>query len=169
MTKYYLTPPFKVLVANLSGQLDSKGNPIPTRQGFQLQTVVASNGNHINLSSDADPAPSTAVVTVSNNDFTTGEARLVIGDVTLVSGLDFVQAGSTALTAVNVAAAIDALTGFTAIAVGSDVNIEGPAGPFGGEITFRALYAGTITNFTLTPTTGLFTIGAPTLNGPIIF
>jgi len=68
----------------------------------------------------------------------------------------------------NLAAAINALPGFSATAASPDVDITGPVGPDGNDILFEALYAGSIENFTLSPTDGSLENAEPTLGPPAI-
>lgn len=170
MTKIYDTAPITVLVANFSGEKDSKGNPVNLRSGFKLQNFVASNGNFIGLMDDATPSPSTGQVTVGDNDFSTGEARLLIGDILYVSGTHFIPGASTTDTAVNIVQAINFNTPQTKVSaenVGNVITISGPTGPF-GNLDFRDLYTGSVQNFTLAPNDGELTLGDPTLVAPEI-
>jgi hypothetical protein len=170
MTKIYDTAPFTVIVANFSGQKDAKGNPVNLRSGFKIQNFVASNGNFIGLLGDTPPAPSTGEVTVSDNNFATGEARLLIGDMLYISGVHFTQGGSAALTADAIVDAINYNTPQTKVSasnVGNVITVNGPTGPF-GNLDFRDLYTGTVKNFTLNPDDGELTTGDPKLVAPEI-
>lgn len=168
MSKIYPTAPFTVLVANHSGQVDSKGNRVEIRQGFQQQQVLSEPGQNYHALLTGAPAASTGEVVVADNDFTTGQAILFLGEFKLINGEQYTPGGSTALTATALAAAIDNLDGFSASAAVSTVTITGPLGPTGGNVLFKVLYTGTVANFTLTPTDGTLTVGGPTLAGPQI-
>lgn len=100
------------------------------------------------------PVNAEGSVEVVDNDFTV-RATLLIDDYHLVSGEDFAVGGSTALTAANIAATINSIPGLAASVAASTVTITGPHGLAGRRVRFEAHYAGSVTNFTLTPTTGL--------------
>jgi len=69
--------------------------------------------------------------------------------------------------AVNLAAAIDALPGYSAPVPGAAViTVTGPAGPTGNDQEFEAVYGGSIQNFTLAPIDGTLTGGEPFI-GPM--
>lgn len=172
MVKRTITAPTTVLVAHQTGAKDSKGNPVTIRSSFTYQTVVGAKGGNYNALTSEDPgSPATATLTVSDDNFTTGEAHLIIGDVTYISGVDFVTGGGTAATATNIAAAVNnnrRVNGVTAEAVGSDVNLSGPFGDLIEDIVFAVLYRGSVVNFTLSPVDGFFVKGSPSLEGPEI-
>jgi len=88
-----------------------------------------------------------------------------LGDVT-VSGLTLINGVNAANgTAVNLAAAIEGLPGYSAAAIGTVVTITGPFGPNGNDALFEAIYAGSVQNFTLAPSDG-FLAGAEPFIGP---
>jgi hypothetical protein len=93
---------------------------------------------------------------------------LVLGSHTLTSDDNFVVGGGTAATATNLGAAINALPGFSATVLGSDVTISGPPGPDGNDIVFEAISGGDITNFTLSPTDGSLQSAEPIIGPPQI-
>lgn len=70
--------------------------------------------------------------------------------------------------ATNLAAAISALDGFTAIPAGPVVNIVGPHGPDGNALLFEAIYEGAVQNFGLAPADGSLAGGEPFIGPPII-
>lgn len=166
-SKHNITAPFTILVGNLSGERDSKGNLIPTRQGFRQQLVIGGRSNLVAKTSDTAPSPSTGTVTVSNNTFS-ADAILFLGEYELVNGVDYTVGGTAGDTATNLAAAISNLSGYTASASGSDVDIEGPNGPFGGKIILDVEYEGTVQNFSLSPDDGFLAVGEPQLDSPEI-
>lgn len=144
-------PPFTMLVANRNFS------------SVQQQHVTTADGqrtSHGLLTGTL--SPSTATVTVADNDFT-AEAILTLGLFTLRSGLEWVVGGSTALSAVALAAAIDNLPDFAAVAVGSDVNITGPASLNGATCVLEVHFRAAIVNFTLSPTTGFMLEGGQTI------
>ena len=126
------------------------------------------HANHVNGSFLGAIAPKTADVTVDDNDFSTGVALLILGDFELASNVDYAIGGSTTLTAVNIAAAITGLPGFSATNVGAVITIEFSTGP-ASEVEFRVSHRGTVTNFTpLDPTTGFMDNGAPAVSAPVL-
>lgn len=160
--------PFKILVANLTGQYDVQGNPIKARMGFEQQ-LVNDLGNHIQMGLlTGAPLPATATVTVINNDFTTGPAKLYIGDYELESDVHYTPGVTPILTAVALATAINNLPGFEATPAGVVVTILGPYGPDGDSVSFDAVYDGTIANFTLMPPTEGMNPGSPVVGPPRI-
>ena len=163
-----LSPAFEILVANFTGDFDSEGNPIKSRTKFREQLVYGRGKlNRMGLLEDQiNTANATATHTVSDNDFTTGDAIVEIDGYEIINGVHYAVGGSTALTATNLGAVINALDGFSASVGGSDITITGPTGPDGGFLPFKVIYLGSITNFTLSPTTGFFTPGGPLVGAP---
>jgi hypothetical protein len=163
--------PFTVLVGHFPYGSDPSHNqpvfqnPPPLRQGITHQVLSVGDRrvnaqNHVGLM-DGALSPKVATLTVANNDFTTGAAVITLGQYTLTSFIDFVPAGSTALTAAALAAAISLLHGFTATDNGSDVEIEYTFGP-ANTVDFSVIHHGTIENFTpLVPDTGVMDNGGP--------
>lgn len=160
--------PFTVLVANLRGEYDADGNPIKQRTGFEEQLVNnLQNSMQMGLMTGA-PAKALSTLTVDDNDFTTGAAKLYLGEYELISNVHYTPGGTTDLTATAIALAIGNLPGFEATALASVVTILGPYGPDGDTITFEVVYEGTHTNFILAPTTGFMGDGAPVVGPPRI-
>jgi len=109
--------------------------------------------------------PETAGFTVANNDFSTGRVEIVLGDFTLISGVDFAVGLNVGATATAIAAAITNLTGFTSTALGAVVSIEYDIGT-AHKIDFRVNHYGTVTNLTpLDPTTNYMDLGSPAPGG----
>jgi hypothetical protein len=183
-------PSYTLLVANLKGGSDPSkgkaGNPVKARTGItyqhfpEVQRVSLERGfeedpstpgvdtlmGHVAYTADPVPVPGTTTITVADNDFSL-PARLNVGGYILVSGEDFTVAGSTALTAVELAAAIDALPEFTApVPGGAIITVTGPPGPGGNDIIIEATYDGVVQNLTLVGTS--FTSAEPTVGPPII-
>lgn len=109
------------------------------------------------------PAGGSATITVASAAFL-GTTSILIGRYTLTAGVDFaVDAASTANTATNLQTAIDALPGYSASVLGSDVTVTGPRGPIGNEVVLKATGVSPA-NFTITTFSGaLPAIGAPTI------
>lgn len=165
------TAPTTILVANLTGQLDADGNPVKARTGFTHQHIMGDRGRFaargLVVGGDT-PAPATATLTVVDNDFSTGDALLYLGAYELVSALHYAIGGDVNVTATNIAAAIDNLEEFAAVAAGPVVSIDGPVGLAGTEVTLEAVFEGTIANYTLAPTFGLMTEGSPHFGTPTV-
>jgi hypothetical protein len=163
-TKFGTQEPFTVLVAHFTGQKDANGNPVKARTGFQMQHLLDDQGRVTNVFSAGLPTESSAQVTVSNADFSTGEAILWIGDFEIETNVHWTPTGGDATqSATDLAVAIDALPGLAAVAIGAIVSIDGPMGPSGQAWPFRAAYTGTITNYTLSPVNGYMQGGNPTI------
>ena len=184
-------PRFTLLVANLRGGSDPSrgeiGNPVKQRIGFTQQLIpqIPREGYHITdgdfkqpgihtnqglLTYTDSPVPvgGTATIVVVDNTFTIGTA-LWIGQFELLSNEDYLVGGTTALTAVALAAAIDALPGFTAPVPGaSTITVTGPFGIDGNDTRLEAVFTGAVANFTLTPDDGTFDGAEPTIGPPLI-
>ena len=183
--------PFKLRVANLAFGSDPSrgpiGNPVKVRSTFKTQFLpeIPGRGESFGDATQADATPglrtlqwtllenpttgtpvlATGTLTVADNNFSE-PAYIYLGNYTLMSGSQFAVGGGAAATATNIAAAINACPGFSALAAGTLVTITGPAGPAGNTILFAATYEGTIQNFTLVPTDGSLT-GAEPILGPV--
>ena len=70
--------------------------------------------------------------------------------------------------ATNLAAAINALPGFTAASLASVITVSGPFGPTGNNVRLDAYYEGVVTNYTLNPANGYFASAEPTIGPPTI-
>lgn len=141
-------------------------NPPPNRQAITHQVLSVGDArvnaqNHIGRIGGAI-SPKVASLVVADDDFTTGIAVIFLGDYTLTSDVDYVTGGGAAVTAANLAAAIDTLPGFNAtVSAGTQVDIEYVIGP-ANQVDFSVVYYGTIENFTpVTPTTGEMGNGGP--------
>lgn len=181
-------PKFKMLVANLTRGSDpsrnSGGNPVKARMGFEQQLFQdiprgpeasrvwkrSSPGvsTYTGLLTGSPPVGVTGTVTVVDNDFSSA-ATLTLGLYTVTSGEDFTVGGGVNLTATALAAAVDGLPGFTAVAVLAVVTITGPFGPDGNDLVLEVAYTGSIANYTLSPTDGFFSGGVPDVGPPTIF
>lgn len=182
-------PTFTTLVANIEGAGDpSKGrNPVKVRTGFTSQHICEvprgsvapervpdprTPGLHtheglLTWTTPGVPVGATGSILVADNTFTSA-AVLYLGDFTVTSGVDFTVGGSTALTATALAAAIQALPGFSASAALSTVSVTGPFGPDGNEVRCSATYQGSVQNYTITPVTGFLSGAEPYLGPPVL-
>jgi hypothetical protein len=176
--------PFTMLIANLKQgsdpSLGTVGNPVKMRSTctFQLCPEIAGRGpvtdsaglstlrGNITYPSSGGPVASSGKVTVATVAFA-GPTTLILGQYRLTTDEDFVVDASTSTTATNLAAAIDALPGYTGSASTDDVNITGPVGPDGNEIAFK-MDGISPYNFTLDPPEGHLE-GAEPVIGPFVF
>ena len=144
--------------------------PTPRNTLDQGPISVGNTTQNGRVTPTTPPVNQTGVFTVANNDFTTGIADLLLGDVHLKSMVDYAIGALAANTAVNIAAAINGLTlteGLSAVAVGADVTVEFSA-PM-DEVEFRAVHYGTIVNFTpLVPADDFMAGGDPVIGPPVI-
>ena len=117
---------------------------------------------------EAAAAPSTASITVADAALTDHGNILTIGDYDLIEGVHWVVVeGVVNDTAANLAASINNLSGFSAIVNGAapaQVDITGPNGPH--EVVFNQIAYNS--NLTLSPDTGVMSMGDPEIVGPDI-
>ena len=70
--------------------------------------------------------------------------------------------------AFQLAAYIDLLPGFSAVALADVVTVTGPFGLDGNNTRFKTLYRGSVENFTLVPTNGFLSGGEPIIGPPTL-
>lgn len=165
--------PYELLVANFSrptqslitGSDTENMSPTKTRTGFLFQNVQTLGFATDHVSGTSSPGRSLVTntklgrldpfvpndapegdVTVASDVFTEHSASLFVGPFELVSNRDFVTGGGVATTATNIETAINALPGYTAVAVGAVVTVTGPRGQL--DLRFNAAYRGGDLNFT---------------------
>jgi hypothetical protein len=168
-------PPYELLVANFSrptqslitGSDTSHMAPTKTRTGFIFQHIqcLGFSGDLTNdtatparsvitktVNATLDPfggtPPPQGSLTVDSDVFAGTSASIFVGQFELVSNRDFVTGGGAAVTAANIATAIDALPGYSAGAAGPVVTVNGPQGQEG--LRFEATYRGGALNFSFT-------------------
>lgn len=144
-----------------------RGNPVKHIETVTRQNIRQDNGEDFIALIDGDYSVQTAELEVADNDFTTGTAEIVLGEYTLISNVDYLVGGTTGATATNIAAAIDNLPQYSAIAAGSVVEItrEPPL----ERVDFFVRHNGSITNFTnLVPDARLMDSGSPDVSPPIL-
>ena len=176
MAKLITTQPaFTVLVANSKGGSDpSRGrNPVVLRTGFRQQHFH----EHLSIAGETKafetPGQTTyhgllttnynspqITITVEDNDFTY-PAHICLGVYKFTSGEDYDVGGDTDDTATNIAAIIEATNGYSAESDGSDVIITVDANPNVNVTLFKAVYDGSIQNFTLSNTSGYLSDAEP--------
>lgn len=167
------SPSFRRNVANqASGSTpDSGRNPTITRSTYEAAYIAEGNRrpNHGMPSaggSGAIDVRPTGVFTVADNNFSTGTCIIKIGDFEFVSGVDFVAGAGVNATATNIAAAINALPGWSASALAADVTVFYP---HAGKVRFEARHHGTIVNITpLNPADGFLQYGGTQLEPPTL-
>ena len=182
--------PFTMLIANLrQGSDPSKGpsgNPQVIRQTYTVQHFpeiggrgpevgtpnprtpgVGTHLGHVSYTTPPVPVAATGDITVAGNTFA-GPTSILLGEHILTSGVDFVIGGSEAATATNLAAAIDALPGFSAPAPGGAViTVTGPFGVIGNELAFYSDGASPY-NFTFDPIDGTMAGAEPVIGPPVL-
>lgn len=167
MTSIGSQAPYNILVANLDRPaMPEKGIAAhKIRTGFRLShiqalgkgatmqggsMVVAQTGlGLIDAYAAGAPTRPTGTVTVANNTFSGDSALLRVGQYTIVSNIHFAPGGGVNATATALAAAISLLPGYSALAVGAVVTIQGPAGALGDALQLSAEYQGGAKNYTL--------------------
>ncbi len=123
-----------------------------------------SDTSNNNDSSGVTLAVADVVVTPVGSNFSTDPTDLTLGDYVLRNGVHYaVVPLSVNDTAANLAAAINALPGFSAVAAGADVTITGPTGPY--PVAFAVKPYGTKVNLTANPPSGFLTVGGPVKQG----
>jgi hypothetical protein len=182
-------PPFTMLVANLRRGSDPSrgpaGNPDPVRQTYTHQLFpelggrgpdvgtpdprspgVSTHIGHVDYTTAPIPVAATGTITVAADTWT-GPTTVHIGQYVLTSDVDFVTGGGVNATATNLAAAIDALPGYSAPAPGAAIiTVTGPFGVQGNEVAFYA-DGSTPQNLTFVPADDTLEGAEPTL-GPVI-
>jgi hypothetical protein len=144
------------------------GMMAPQSTEAEGRPVVETHQGHVAYTVSPVPVGASATIVVANNTFASG-TLLNLGDYTLEADADFVVGASTALTAVALAAAINALPGFSAPVPGaSTITVTGPAGPTGNTLPLTAYYPTATANYTLTPADGTFGSAEPTIGPPVI-
>jgi hypothetical protein len=160
------------------------GNPDVKRQTMRLQHFPEVGGRGPNtvahepsspgvgtrvglVSYTTDPLPvnATGTIEVTSNAFT-GPTTVILGDFVLTTDVDFDIGGAATVTATNLAAAIDALPGYSAPAPGAAiVSVSGLRGVIGNHVVFKS-GGSTPQNFDFTPTDGSMSGAEPAI-GPI--
>lgn len=175
------TPVYDLLVGHQSrgtfpdsGSLGVNNKDVGIRRRFQQQQIknvvagsVISAIPGAKLNTDGGFLVAKATFTIADNDFT-GGAVIVIGDFALVPGVDFVVGALVNDTAVNIAASISNLPGYSATAPGAGVvSVNGKKGPQGFVEPFSVTPLGAIDNFSaVDPVLGFFTQGEPAIGPP---
>jgi len=125
------------------------GTMVPIQTQFGLADIYAAGA----------PTQPTATLTVVSNVFAGDSAHLFVGPFTIVSNVHFTPGGGVNATATALAAAIDLLPGYAAVAVGPIVTVTGPVGALGVLLRFQAEYQGGEKNYTFTWPTMLGSLG----------
>jgi hypothetical protein len=162
------SPSFKILVAQLSGEYDTKGNPIKVCSAITNQIVMDSSGNNRVAKFTRDPSLGTASIQVINADFTAA-TTLKIWKYTLISDIHWIPVVlNINASAAALATAINNLGGLSATANLDTVTVRGPEYTESTEIDFSVSYEGVITNFAILPISGHFTKGTPYISAPVL-
>lgn len=160
-------PGFTQVTPNLSGgSSPDRGetfNPVTTRSTRRCSPIsegtrAAHNGLNQDLATGRDRP--VCVLTVDDNDFTTGPAVVRIGDYEFTAGVDFQIGALAGNTASNIAALFQNNGlhghGWGAAAVGAEVAITYP---HPGRVRCNVAHYGTIENFSIQPADGLLLYG----------
>jgi hypothetical protein len=124
------------------------------------------HGRLVGASADAT-AHSGGALTIANNAFA-DRVVIIIGPYEVISNIDYAIGVDEDATAVNLAASISNLPGFTATAVLHTVTIR-YWGPGFEPVAFRVVHTGTATNFDpVNPATGFLAPGLPIIAAPVI-
>ena len=181
--------PFTMLIANLRQGSDPSrgpaGNPQVIRSTYTSQLFPEIGGRgpevgtpnprtpgvgtrigHVAYTTSPVPVAAAGTITVASIVFA-GPTTVQVGQYILTTGVDFLVGGTTALTAAALAAAIDALPGYSAADAGSDVNVTGPFGVIGNEVVFIS-GGSSPQNFTFSPVDGTMGGAEPVIGPPIL-
>lgn len=177
--------PVTMLVPRLTGGSDpSRGvNPSKASETYTFQHTheVPGRGEELTLRDPGhegvstkmglltgNPAQATGDVQITSNTFT-DQATLYLGGYEIVSGVHWTVGGSIAASAANLASYINSLAEYSATDDGVDtVTITGPYGPDGNYIGFKAVFGGTVSNYSLSPSTGTLDSAGPTFGPPTL-
>jgi len=162
------SPAFSLQVAVLSQPAGVDSTRTIERSRYTVQQVHTAGGRVANALLMGPPSVSTGSIKCADADFTTGDAEITLGKYTLISNVEYAT-GTAAQTATALAASISRLPEFTGTVDGGDntkVNVTGPMGPVGGTVVLKTVYTGTVTNYTLVPTTGTLAVGGPYVGPP---
>jgi len=194
MARTIVTHQYQLIVANLREGSDPSrgpiGNPVIQRSQFLQNNVLTIGGDQNTRGSGgavvrtqthkyvdpSDPqANATGEIEVLLDTFTTA-AKIFLGDYVLISGRDFATGGGVAVTAGNIATAIDNLTGFAAVSAGPVVTVTGPKGIAGNQTKWgfengaSADLGNLVSGAATVPDTNITTLGdgTPDLGAPLI-
>tara|TARA_Y100000389_G_scaffold193742_1_gene222849 strand:+ start:1272 stop:1838 length:567 start_codon:yes stop_codon:yes gene_type:complete len=177
--------PFTMIVGALKQgsdpSLGSSGNPVValstyTRQSFPEIPGRGPNCTYPGIKGTTtrtglltgSSTAATGSITVNGTTAILGVTTIHLGEYTLTSGVEFtVDPASGANTATSLATAIAKLDGYGATPAGAVVNITGPVGVLGNEVSFRA---GGVSPylFVFSPVNGSMGSAQPTIGPPTI-
>ncbi len=178
--KVSVQKPFELVTANMTqGSYPTLGvniSDVVIREVFDVQHVhnvgvgIADTQGYSGLGHQDYPDTTDFLVEheasleVDDNDFSAG-AVIRIGDFELLANIDFVEAGSATLTAVEIADAIDNLPGYSASSLLAVVTVVGKKGAQGKVDRFETQSFGPVDNFTAITK---FDGGSPEIGAPVI-
>lgn len=140
----------------------------PSFQTLTMGTIKTANvlNNGLMVEDPAGILPETSTFTVADNDFSTGRVEILLGNYSLVSGIDYAVGVLAADTAANIVTAINGLLEFFASRVGADVTVQYADGS-ANVVTFEIRHYGTVLNITpMDPENGSMALGSPA-PGPV--
>jgi hypothetical protein len=139
-----------------------------TTQVIQTDKDAVNTNARMGLSGWGIDTPAYGSLTVLDNDFSTGEVIIQLGNYQLISYIDFQPGVSVNATATAIASAISRLPGYSANAGGAVVVVIYDVGT-ADQIEFTVLQLGSKVNLgNLTPNNGLLAVGSPCVQPPII-
>jgi len=181
---------FRMLIGSYPHGTDPSLNNIPAGNPPQLRTTDTAGPGWVTHEPTVFGAVTagytnqTGTIEVDDNDFSTGRCVLTLGEgsqdypepnattfdgreIEIISGLHYLPGATVALTAVEIAAAINRIPGYAATPVGAVITVEYTS-DVNAAVPFYVHHYGTVVNLLLTPETGYLTHGTPALGPPIL-
>ena len=153
---------------SLSNKL--QGQPAPTRQTFTFSWVNRGNGGGLVSLMQGAPAPATGAITCTQANVVPGSHVIRVGIFELRPGVDFAVGGSDNVLADNLAAAIDALPGFSAPNPAANVVAISTTSGHGDDNRLEVVEWGAASGFTLGALnqTNVMNRGTPAPGAPLV-
>jgi len=148
------------------------GQPAPIRQTEEFQWVNRGNGSGLiglMTNNTAVGTPADATITVVQANCVPGEHLIRVGEYELRPGVDFAVGANDIALAANLAAAILALPGYTAVSDGIDTVTVGSTTDHGSDHVFEVVEWGAASAFTAGALVreGYMDRGDPTPEAPV--
>lgn len=174
--KYSSGPSFQVHVpvhpfgTDPSQTAKAWGQPLPIRQTFTFSWVNRGNGSGQISRMAGDITPATAAITCTLANVVPGQHVLRVGEYELRPAIDFLLGISDHTMAVNLAATIRALPGFTTAVPGANVVTIQTTTGHGNDTVIEVVEWSPASAFVLAATdmTGYMDHGAPAPTAPLI-
>jgi len=176
MTKYHSGPAFRIHVpvhpfgTDPSKTVKALGQPKPIRQTYTFSWVKKSNGAGQNGRMGGGITPATATITCTWANCVPGTHEIRVGPYALRPGVDFAVGVSDGTLADNLAAAINALPGFSCPNPAANALVISTTRGNGDDTRIEVLEWGAASAFALTATdrAGYMDRGAPAPGSPLI-